>query len=134
MKQIEAGDSVSYGRKFIADGPRTIASIAVGYADGYPRLLSNQAPALVHGQRVKQVGRICMDQCMIDVTGVPDVKINDEVCLYGYQDGAYLPLLELADIIGTITNDMVCMINRRVARVYTRGGKEVSRVEYLQQR
>jgi len=133
VKTIESGDSVSYGRHFIAKGPTKIASLPIGYADGYSRSLTNKADVLVHGQRVPQVGNICMDQCMIDVTSVPDVKVGDEVVLFGYQGDTLLPVEEIADKIGTITNEVFCMVGRRVPRVYVRGGKEVARVEYLQQ-
>ena len=132
VKTIQTGDSVSYGRTFIAKQPSRIASLPVGYADGYTRLLSNKAPVLIHGQRVPQVGNICMDQCMIDVTGVDDVKIGDEVVLFGKQKGTVLPVEELASILGTINYEVICMLARRVPRVYTRGGVTVAYREYLQ--
>ena len=132
VKMIQAGDSVSYGRTFIAKQPSRIASLPVGYADGYTRLLSNKAPVLIHGQRVPQVGNICMDQCMIDVTGVDDVKIGDEVVLFGKQKDTILPVEELASILGTINYEVICMLARRVPRVYTRGGVTVAYREYLQ--
>jgi alanine racemase len=132
VKTIQTGDSVSYGRTFIAKQPSRIASLPVGYADGYTRLLSNKAPVLIHGQRVPQVGNICMDQCMIDVTGVDDVKIGDEVVLFGKQKDTILPVEELASILGTINYEVICMLARRVPRVYTRGGVTVAYREYLQ--
>lgn len=132
IKMIDKGDSVSYGRKFIADGPTRIASLPVGYADGYTRMLSNKVQVLVHGKRAQQVGNICMDQCMIDITDIPEASIGDEVVLFGKQDGAELPVEELSDMLGTINYEIICMLARRVPRVYTRGGKVVANREYLQ--
>jgi alanine racemase len=132
IKMIDKGDSVSYGRKFIADGPTRIASLPVGYADGYTRMLSNKAQVLVHGKRAQQVGNICMDQCMIDITDIPEASVGDEVVLFGKQDGAELPVEELSDMLGTINYEIICMLARRVPRVYTRGGKVVANREYLQ--
>lgn len=132
IKTIEKRDSVSYGRKFIAGGPTRIASLPIGYADGYTRMLSDKTDVLVHGKRAKQVGSICMDQCMINVTNIPDAKIGDEVVLFGAQDGAVLPVEELANILGTIDYEIICMLARRVPRVYTKGGNIIACHEYLQ--
>ena len=131
IKEIEKGDSVSYGRTFIAKGPTKIATLPVGYADGYSRIMSNRIQVLVHGQRAPQVGNICMDQCMIDISGIDDVKEGDEVVLFGQQDGAILPVEELSDTLNTINYEVVCAISRRVPRVYMRDGKPVMRREYL---
>lgn len=131
VKIIHAGDTVSYGRHFKAEKTTKIATLPLGYSDGYPRLLSNRAEVLIHGRRARQVGNICMDQCMIDVTDIPDVQSGDEVVLFGSQDGVSLPLEELADLIGTIDHEIICNINRRVPRVYVKGGKIVRSLEYL---
>ena len=131
IKQIDAGETVSYGRHFKAPRPTVIATLPLGYADGYPRLLSNRAEVLVKGRRVRQVGNICMDQCMIDVTDVPDVQVGDECVLFGGQGNEYLDLEELAALIGTIDHEILCNINRRVPRVYVKGGVVVGRTEYL---
>jgi alanine racemase len=131
IKQIDAGETVSYGRHFKASRPTVIATLPLGYADGYPRLLSNRAEVLIKGQRVRQVGNICMDQCMIDVTDVPDVQVGDECVLFGCQGNEYIDLEELAALIGTIDHEILCNINRRVPRVYVKGGALVGRTEYL---
>lgn len=131
VKEIEAGQSVSYGRKFIADKKTRIASLPIGYADGYTRMLSGKAEALVKGKRVPVVGRICMDQCMIDVTGIEDVKVGDEVVLFGKQEGNFIHIDELADKLGTINYEIVCMISKRVPRVYVKGGEIVDMQNYL---
>lgn len=131
IKTIDPGDTVSYGRHFTAKRPTVIATLPLGYSDGYPRVLSNRAEVLIHGRRARQVGNICMDQCMIDVTDIPDVQIGDEVVLFGQQGGEAIPLEEIAGLIGTIDHEILCNINRRVPRVYIQGGKVVKRVEYL---
>ncbi|HOE56332.1 MAG TPA: alanine racemase [Bacillota bacterium] len=125
VKEIEAGQSVSYGRKFIAGKKSRIASLPIGYADGYTRMLSGKAEALVKGRRVPVVGRICMDQCMIDVTGIEDVKVGDEVVLFGKQGNEFIHIDELAEKLGTINYEIVCMISKRVPRVYIKDGKIV---------
>ena len=93
--------------------------------------MSTRAEVLVKGRRVRQVGNICMDQCMIDVTDVPDVQVGDECVLFGCQGNEYLDLEELAALIGTIDHEILCNINRRVPRVYVKGGVVVGRTEYL---
>lgn len=131
IKEIEAGQSVSYGRKFIANAKTKIASLPIGYADGYTRLLSGKAEALVNGKRVPVVGRICMDQCMIDVTRIEDVKVGDEVVLFGGQKDGFISIDEIAEKLGTINYEVVCMISRRVPRVYVKGGEVVEVLNYL---
>lgn len=131
VKEIEAGQSVSYGRRFIADKKTKIASLPIGYADGFTRMLSGKAEALVKGKRVPVVGRICMDQCMIDVTGLDNVKVGDEVVLFGKQNGSFIHIDELADKLDTINYEIVCMINKRVPRVYIKDGKIVDVLNYI---
>ena len=131
VKEIEAGQSVSYGRRFIAEKKSKIASLPVGYADGYTRMLSGKAEALVKGRRVPVVGRICMDQSMIDVTGIEDVKVGDEVVLFGKQGEGFIHIDELAEKLDTINYEIVCMISRRVPRVYVKDGKIVDVLNYL---
>lgn len=131
LKWLQPGESVSYGRRFTATRPTLIATLPIGYSDGYPRLLSNKTDVLIHGRRVKQVGSICMDQCMIDVTDVPDVKVGDEVILFGKDGDERITVDEIADLVGTIPYEITCNINRRIPRVYIRDHKVVRRVEYL---
>ncbi len=131
VKEIDKGESVSYGRKFIAEKKTMIASLPIGYADGFTRLLSGKAEALLHGKRVPFVGRICMDQCMIDVTDVEGVKVGDEVVIFGPQGDDMIHIDELAAKLGTINYEIVCMIMRRVPRVYRKGGEIVDYVNYL---
>jgi alanine racemase len=131
VKEIEAGQSVSYGRRFIADKKTKIASLPIGYADGYTRMLSGKAEALVKGQRVPVVGRICMDQCMIDISTVEGVEVGDEVVLFGQQGDGFISIDEVAAKLETINYEIVCMISRRIPRVYVRNGEVIEVLNYL---
>lgn len=113
VKQINTGDTVSYGRTFKAKQPMTVATVSAGYADGYPRLLSNKGYVIINGCRANIIGRICMDQFCVDVTNIPCVKRGDEVLLWGNE----LPVEELANIVGTINYEMVCGVSSRVKRI-----------------
>ena len=113
VKNIAAGDTVSYGRTFKADKDMRIASLAVGYADGYPRALSNKGYVLINGKKAPIVGRVCMDQTMVDVTDIEDVKIGDEVLLFGKE----LPVEEIAKLTDTINYEIVTGIAPRVTRI-----------------
>ena len=113
VKTIRKGDTVSYGRTFLADKDMTIATISCGYADGYPRLLSNKGYVLINGQKAAIIGRVCMDQFCVDVSNIPNVNRGDEVLLWGKD----LPVEELADTIGTINYELVCGVSSRVTRI-----------------
>ncbi|MBK5251764.1 MAG: alanine racemase [Peptostreptococcaceae bacterium] len=130
VKELEAGRGVSYGLKYVTPGLRKIATIPIGYADGFTRMLSGKAEVLVKGKKVPVVGRICMDQCLIDVTGI-DVKIGDEVVLFGSDGKNTISIDEVAAKLGTINYEITCMINKRIPREYTRDGKTVKTVDYL---
>ncbi|MFV1951448.1 MAG: alanine racemase [Nitrospinota bacterium] len=123
LKSAPRGKSLSYGRTYFAPRDSIIATIPVGYADGYSRFLSNRAKVIAKGKRVPQVGRICMDMCMIDVTDVPDVKVGDEVILLGKGGEEEITAEEIAGLMGTISYEIYCMIGKRVPRVYVRNGK-----------
>ena len=118
LKEVSPGDTVSYGRTFTASRQTKVATIPIGYADGYNRLLSNKASALVRGKRVPVIGRVCMDQTMLDVTDVPGVSVGDEVVLYGSQGSEFISIEEAASLLGTISYEVVCSISKRVPRVY----------------
>ncbi len=113
VKQINAGDTVSYGRTFKADRTVTVATVTAGYADGYPRLLSNKGYVLIHGKRANILGRICMDQFCVDVTDIPNVKRDDEVLLFGGD----LPVEQLAELANTINYELICDVSSRVERI-----------------
>ena len=118
VKSVDAGASISYGRTYITDGPQTIATIPVGYNDGYSRLLSNAAQALVRGKRVRVAGRICMNLTMLNVTGLPDVRVGEEVVLLGKQGKEEITVAELAAKADTISYELLCSLGCRNERVY----------------
>lgn len=123
IKTIHKGDTVSYGRTYTADCDRVIATVPCGYADGYPRLLSGRNEVLLRGRRAKGVGRVCMDQMMIDVTDIPDAAVGDEVTLFGRDGNDIITADDLAEKCGMIGYEIVCGISGRVPRVYLRDGK-----------
>lgn len=118
IKEIEKGDSVGYGRKFRACRKSTIATCNVGYADGYPRPWSPNAKVIINGQFAPVAGNICMDQFMIDITDVPDVKVGDEVILMGSDGNLNITAEEIGAATGTIPNEIVCAFGQRLPRVY----------------
>ena len=126
VKTVHKGDSVSYGRTYVADGDRVIATVPCGYADGYPRLLSGNCEALIRGKRAKGVGRICMDQMMFDVTKIDGVSAGDEVTLIGSDGSNTITADDLAEACGTIGYEIVCGISKRVPRVYIGGNQSDS--------
>ena len=113
VKTIKKGDTVSYGRTFTAEKEMKIATVTAGYADGYPRLLSNKGYVLINGKRANIIGRVCMDQMSVDVSDIEDVKQGDEVILFGKT----LPVEELANMCGTINYEIICGISPRVPRI-----------------
>ena len=131
IKEVPSGTGISYGQIFTTERDSKIATIPIGYADGYTRLLTSKAEVAVKGKRVPIVGKICMDQCMIDVTDVEDVKIGDEVILFGDGSGNSPHIDEIAEALGTINYEVICMVGRRVPRVYIEDGKIVKYVDYL---
>ena len=118
VKQVPQGAQVSYGRTYTAPVPRTLATVPIGYADGYRRTHSNRASMLVHGQPAPVVGTVCMDQLMLDVTGIPDVRAGDEVTVFGQNKDCQLPIEDLAQDEKSIHYEVMCLIGKRVPRVY----------------
>ena len=131
IKTLEAGREISYGGTYVTDKPTVIATVPVGYADGYPRCLSNIGSVIVGGRYAKIVGRVCMDQFMIDVTDIDNISIEDEVTLVGAQKGSTLTMEEVAEKTGTINYEIPCKIARRVPRVYFENGSEVKTNNYI---
>lgn len=113
VKTIKAGDVVSYGRTFKATKDMKVATLPVGYADGYHRTLSNKGYVLINGQKAKILGRVCMDQMVVDVSGIENVKVGDEALLFGKD----LPAHKIADLCDTINYELVCSVSARVPRV-----------------
>ncbi len=120
LKVVPPGRSVSYGRTYITEKETLIATIPIGYADGYGRILSNKAYVLVKGKRARVVGKVTMDQVMLDVGHIDKVKVGDEVVLIGKQGRDRITTEELAKLCGTIPYEIVCSISSRVPRVYKR--------------
>jgi len=118
VKEVPTGTPVSYGCTHVTSYPSRIATLPIGYADGYNRLLSGKAQVLVGGQRVPQAGRICMDYCMIDITELPDVGVGEPVVLFGTQGDEVISVDELARLVGTINYELVCAVSPRVPRYY----------------
>lgn len=118
LKDVPAGFSVGYGRKFISARPSKIATIALGYADGYPRPYSAFAKVIVNGVMAPIAGNICMDQCMIDVTDVPNVKLGDEVIIMGSDGKNTILADDIAKATGTINYEIVCAFGQRLPKVY----------------
>lgn len=114
VKSVPQGTPISYGPTFYTSQDTVVATLPVGYADGYSRILSNQAYALVKGQRAPLIGRVCMDMCMLDVSGIDDVQSGEEVVLFGDNPTAD----EIAGKIGTINYELVCSVGKRVPRIY----------------
>lgn len=121
LKWVEAGTTISYARRFTAEARTLIASVPVGYADGYPRALTNKGEVLIRGQRARVAGTVCMDWIMLDVTNVKDVTIGDEVILMGPDNcGNQIYAEELAEWAGTIPYEIFCGISKRVPRIYNK--------------
>ncbi|MEW6354750.1 MAG: alanine racemase [Planctomycetota bacterium] len=115
-KNLLVGATVSYGRTFTAARPTRAATLPIGYADGLNRLLSNTGHVLIHGKHCHIIGRICMDQCVVDITDVPEVQIGDDVVVYGRQGDEMISVESVAKLLGTIPNEVLCAVSRRVPR------------------
>ncbi|MBS4959668.1 MAG: alanine racemase [Clostridiales bacterium] len=124
VKEVPAGTPISYGRTFVTKRKSMIATVPIGYADGYVRGMQQGGRMIVRGCYAPIVGRVCMDQCMIDVTDIPQVKIGDLVTVIGKDGEAEVTCDEVAEVLNTINYEIVCMIGRRVPRKYYRHGKK----------
>ena len=124
VKDVPAGAAISYGGTYVADKKKRVATIPVGYADGYPRQLSNKGWVLIHGQKAPILGRVCMDQFMVDVTHIPDVKHGDEVTLIGRDGDEFISIETFGDMSGRFSYEFACDISKRVPRVYIKDGRE----------
>ena len=127
IKKVPPGASISYGRSFVTKRESTIATLPIGYADGYSRLLSNRGEALIGGKKVPIVGVVCMDMVMVDVTEVPNVCVGDEAVLMGRQGYNEISVHDIAEKIGTISYEIFCAMSKRVPRIYKRDGKIIGR-------
>lgn len=132
INEVDIGTSVSYGRTFTAKRKSRLATLPAGYADGFSRMLSGKASVLIKGHKAPIVGRICMDQCIADITDVPcDVIVGDEAVLFGRQGGDGISADDVAGFLGTINYEVLCMVAKRVPRLYYRNGEIAGIENYL---
>ena len=131
VKTLEAGREISYGGTYVTNRPTRVATVPVGYADGYRRSLSGKFYVLIHGKKAPILGRICMDQMMVDVSDIPEAKLNDRVVLVGKSGELEITMEEIAAAADSFNYEMVCGISRRVPRLYCRDGQVVHSVHYL---
>jgi alanine racemase len=126
VRELPPGSGISYGRTFITQRSTLVALVPVGYGDGYHRMLSNKGSVLIRGQYASILGRVCMDQFVVDVSSIPTVQQDDEVVLVGRQGQSHIRAEQVAQLAGTINYEVTTSLLPRVARVYLRGGQVVS--------
>lgn len=131
VKELEAGVGIGYGGTFVTDKKTKVATIPVGYGDGYPRALSNCGRVLIHGKSAPIIGRVCMDQFMVDVSDIEAVKEGDLVTLIGVDGTQRITVEEMADLAGSFNYEFVCDIGKRVPREFYRNGKKVGTLDYF---
>lgn len=131
IKTVSAGTGIGYGWTYTTKRETTVATVPVGYADGYKRALSNQGRVLIHGQSAPIIGRICMDQFMVDVSQIPNVEIGDCVTLFGTDGAEEISVEELADASASFNYEFICGLTRRVPRIYRKNGEIVGVLDYL---
>lgn len=131
IKEIRHESLISYGGNYKAVLGQKIATIAIGYADGFSRILSGRAKVLINGQLANVVGNICMDQCMIDVTDINSIKTGDEVIIFGSDGNNTITVESVALLLGTINYEVVCSVGKRIPRAYIQDNKTVSVLNYL---
>ena len=131
VKEVEPGTQVSYGGTYTTDHVTKLATIPVGYADGYPRTLSNKGWVLIHGKKAPICGRVCMDQFMVDVTDIPEIKKGDEVTLLGSDGEETISADTLGDLSGRFSYELLCGISKRVPRIYIKDKKECGELNFF---
>ncbi len=131
VKKIEPGTPISYGGTFVSEEPMTVATIPVGYADGYPRNLSNVGYVLIRGRKAPIVGRVCMDQFMVDVTHIDGVSFGDKVTMIGTDGNETITVEDLSELSGRFNYEFICDLGKRIPRVYVKDGKIAEQVDYF---
>lgn len=131
VKWVDEGALISYGGTYKTTRKTKIATIPVGYGDGYPRSLSNKGYMLIHGKKAPIIGRVCMDQCMVDVTDIEDVKFGDKVVLVGRDGDEYLSVETLSRLSGRFNYEFVCLMGKRIPREYIRRGEIQEQMDYF---
>ena len=132
VKDLPAGTAISYGGTFAAENDLRVATIPVGYADGYPRTLSNKGWVLIHGQKAPILGRVCMDQFMVDISGIPGAMEGDKVTLLGADGQERITAEELGELSGRFNYEFVCTLGKRIPRVYRRNGEITEVKDYFE--
>ncbi|MDD2361375.1 MAG: alanine racemase [Oscillospiraceae bacterium] len=133
IKTVPAGTAISYGRTYTTNGEMKLATLPIGYADGFPRVMSNRAEMLINGRRAPVVGRVCMDQCMIDITGMDEVKEGVTVTVFGHDRDEFLTVERFAELADTINYEIICSIGKRVPRIYQSKGQTIGQLNYIGQ-
>jgi alanine racemase len=131
IKTLDSGTAVSYGMKYVTPGTRVVGTIPIGYADGFARSLSNSADVLINGKRARIIGRVCMDQCLADITDIDGVCEGSTVTVIGRDGDDAVTMEETAGLMGTINYETVCLIGKRVPRVFFKNGKKIGMQNYI---
>jgi alanine racemase len=131
LKTLPAGTGISYGHTFVTHKETTVATICVGYGDGYPRALSGKGYVLIHGQKAPILGRVCMDQFMVDVTHIPQTRLGDEVTLIGSEGEETITMETLGELADRFNYELACDIGKRVPRIYLKEGRECYAKDYF---
>lgn len=131
IRKLEAGVGISYGHSFVTQETSKIGTVPIGYADGYSRLLSNKIYVGYRGKKIPVIGNICMDQCMVDVTGIDNIEVGDEVYLFGDGSHGEPSVDEIAQMIGTINYEVICILSKRVPRAYIKNNEVIHIRDYL---
>ena len=131
VKTLEAGRELSYGGTFVTEKPTRVATVPAGYADGYRRSMSNRFYVLIRGQKAPILGRVCMDQMMVDVTHIPDAQVGDRVTLMGTDGDLRISAETIAAAANSFNYEQVCDLGRRVTRVYRKDGQQIATLDYL---
>lgn len=134
VKTIPAGEPVSYGGTYVTDKQTVLATIEAGYGDGYPRALSNKGYVLIHGKKAPICGRVCMDQFMVDVTGIPNVVRGDEATLVGKDGDCEISVEEISELAGTFNYEFVCDLGKRIPRNYFLKGEYIGSRDYFHEK
>ncbi|MDD2972414.1 MAG: alanine racemase [Lachnospiraceae bacterium] len=132
IKDLEPGREISYGGTFVVNAPMKVATIPIGYGDGYPRGLSNKGYVLIHGKKAPILGRVCMDQFMVDVTAIPEAREGELVTLIGSDGDEIITIEELGALSGRFNYELACDLGKRIPRVYLKGGKIIGTKDYFE--
>lgn len=134
VKTVPAGNEVGYGGTYVTNRPTKIATVSIGYGDGYPRALSSKGYVIINGIKAPIIGRVCMDQIMIDVTAVSDVSRGDVVTLIGSDGDEYISVEEIAELAGSFNYEFVCDLGKRIPRNYYYNGKYIGSHDYFHEK